>query len=230
MPFDFSDFDLSSFLPSTDPAFLSGLGAQMAATYMRSQANKRVTDQQNMMMALQRQKQQALQAEADANINKITPTMTREAQDAARMQQQARLEQSFTPTSTMEGEYLPDNPGAPEVVKSDLARQIAGAVAKGKSYAKASAGMAAYGQQNLNNNIALGRNAQDMSMLGDFSRGTSSILPYQLKGAQKAGQSLNTASDVLNGAGQLGALYGLTRPKKAAAPGWVSGYDLPMGK
>lgn len=213
MDFNLSDF--SSWLPSTDPAFLTGLGAQMAGTYLRAQANKKIIDQQDMLMALHRQKQAQLQAEADANINNITPTMTREAQDASRQQQQQRLEQSYQPTKDMAGEYLPDNPGAPEVVKSDLARQISEAVAKGKNYAKASARLNSYGQQNLNNNIALGRNAQDMSMLGGFSQGQSAVLPYQLQGAQRAGRGMNVASDIFNGAGQLATIYGLTRPKPA---------------
>lgn len=217
----FDNLSFSDFMPdfAGDPALWTGIAGQIAGTALKARANRRVIDEQNARMAAYMQRQRALQAEAQAATAVPMQQMTAPNQEAARAQIAAQQEQAYLPTNTAEAEYIPANPGKPAVVQSDLARQMTDAIRKGRENAKALAGVTSYGRQSIDNNIMLNRSGQDVGRTLDFAQGNSSILPYQMQGAQRAGRGLNMASDIANGIGQVGILASLTKqrakPKKA---------------
>lgn len=64
------------------------------------------------------------------------------------------------------------------------------------------------GQQNFEDRIALNRNRDFVDRTGNFARGDLSVVPFQVKHAQRAGSELRLFSDILGAAGQLGGNLG----------------------
>jgi hypothetical protein len=195
-----------------NPALVGGLASQIVGTILKARARDKVTSRQSALLRAHQERMRALQAEADAHMAQTIPQFTRPAQDAARANVQAKLEQSLTPAPTTEAEFVPGNPGAPAVVKTELARQMTDAIRKGRQHAKNTAALSAYGDQDVLNGITLNRNSQNVGRVADFARGTSGLLPTQLELAKGAGRGMTTAADIANGLGALGVGYALTRP------------------
>lgn len=207
---------------------------QGAGTLLRARADNQVRNAQQSRIQAEMVRQHALQQQADARMAQALPQFTRPAQDQARTTLATNTQAQITPQSGQggTGEFVPDNPGSPQVVQSDIARAVAGAMQKGRDYAKTTANLSSYGGQNFANSIALNRNAQEMNRIGDFSQNSSAILPQELQGAQLAGRNTRVASDVANGLGQIGSIYALMRqqPKKPITmPGASTMYNVDGG-
>lgn len=108
---------------------------------------------------------------------------------------------------------LPTSASAPVEVQADMARRINDSLQQGREQAKAGANLAAYGDLNNSNNLALQNSAIKLNQIGDFANGAQNVLNTQLATAPLKGTKSNTIGDVLQGAGALANAYSVTRPK-----------------
>ena len=99
------------------------------------------------------------------------------------------------------------NDSAPEIVKSDLANAMLGALKRGKDYSKSLATLGAYGDVGQQNSTNLGRTAQNIGVLNGYSQGSMNALDGELTAAQGAGQSAANNAGILGGLGALGSVY-----------------------
>lgn len=211
--------DITDFLPSfgdlgeifTDPTLLTGLGAQAAGTYLQAERLRRIRQRQKDLLAAERARQAALQAEADARIKGTTQQLSFGQQEVDRNALARTYEQKFSPAVAAEAEYT-NNPGAPSIVKTELGRQMAEAARKGAEHAKNTAELASYAGQGLNNQVVLNRLNQDVGRVAGFSSGRSALVPYQLQAQLGKEKGYGVASDVLSGLGDLFVKSALTRP------------------
>lgn len=209
----------------TDPVLLTGLGGQFAGTYLQAERLRRLRQHQQGIVAAERERQRALQAEADAKIGAATNNLSFGNQEANRQALAQKYTEKFTPQAAAEAEYT-TNPGAPTIVRTELARQVSDATRKGSEYARRSADLASYTGQGQNNAIMLNRLNQDVGRVADFSRSRSGLLPYQLKAQLDKERGLGVASDVASGLGDLFVKAAITRPdpnRKKRVPDWISG-------
>lgn len=119
---------------------------------------------------------------------------------------QAR-EQDFAPATAGIGTMPVYNDSAPEIVKSDLANAMLGALKRGKDYSKSLATLGAYGDVGQQNSTNLGRTAQNIGVLNGYSQGSMNALDGELTAAQGAGQSAANNAGILGGLGALGSVY-----------------------
>ena len=87
-------------------------------------------------------------------------------------------------------------------------------MAKGKNYAKSQSKLSAIGQMNTNAGTALSRGATDMGVTNNFAGGSGQVAQQNLNAIQP-NQNMGLASDLLNGAGGIGALYASRMPRGA---------------
>ena len=116
-------------------------------------------------------------------------------------------EQDFAPATDTIGAMPVYNDTAPEIVKSDLANAMLGALKRGKDYSKSLASLGAYGDVGQQNQTNLGRTAQNIGVLDGFSQGSLNALGGELDAASRAGQGAANNAGILGGLGALGSVY-----------------------
>lgn len=201
-----------------------GVAAQGAGTYLRGQANQRILQAQQQKIAEERARQADYQKQIDARTAAVSSQLSPAATAAARQGIAAQYQNYITPTNASPdaGSFAPGVASAPKEVKDAAAAAMADANKRGAAHAAATADWGSYGGLDTQNRIALGAAGRDIGRTVDFSRGSASVLPYQLQAAQSAGKNLNLASDLANGAGSLSFLWGATAPKPKPAIGDMS--------
>lgn len=207
---------------------------QAGGTMLRSRADEQVRQVQEQRMRDEMARQAAFKAQNAAALQAQIPTHTAPAQEAARTALAAKMQAQVMPQPGgpgNDGSFVPDNPGAPEVVKSDVARAVADALSKGRDFAKTTSNLSSYGGQQQANSITANRAHQDLNQVNSFSAGSSGVLPYELNAANRAGYGTRVASDVANGVGQIASIYSMMKPKKPMYnPGGYAGSQWSDGQ
>lgn len=173
--------------------------------------------------AAARNAEAARQADIDrrrqAAVKNAVPEYNRDNQETKQQSMAEQLAQYMAPTVDTSTEYLAQNPGAPKEIQDSMARQLVGALQKGKDYAKDLSHVSSYGRLNLNNKLLMNRFGEEVNRLNSESARSTGILPAELQGAYNAGVGGNTAASIFNGLGGLAnaaAAYSIMSPK---APG-----------
>ena len=210
--FDFGALDLK------DPSTLTGLGLQVAGTFLKQRQFNEVRKAQERLRANDAIRQQALQTEATERAKAATQRVSAAQQESDRMAIAKRDEQEFRPASSEAAiggaDFTSGNPGAPSFVGENIARQVRGAVGKGRDYAGAASRFGSYGGQAVNANTELTRLGQDIGRVANFSRGQSRVLPMSLQAQlQSRGRGYRSASDLANVMGRLKLLQAFEKGK-----------------
>lgn len=229
LPFDLGDIakSVGGFLDEYGVPL--GMGLQAGGTLARRAALNRVREEQARIMAENAARQRRIQAQQDAAVAAAIPQFTPGASEAARLKIAQDYESYMRPTVQADlGEYGAGNVTGPDEVRERGEAELSKARTKGADYAKNLANLSSYSGLDLQQGIALNRTGQEVSRLGDASRGYSAVLPYQLDGASKKGDTLNLVADVMNAGGNLAFLYGATAPKKPAPAPTYSGTGITL--
>ena len=217
---DFTLDDLTGFLDEN--ALGLGLGAQVAGILMKNRAAKKTDNQREAYLAAESARQKRLYDEAEAARLAAQARFTPEAQQAMRTENAARGEAALAPTFTPQ--YEASLSEQPAEVKTEVARKMTEAMKRGRESAKGLAGINAFGNVGLDNQIALSRSGSDINRAAGQGRASSSILQGELQyGAPQAGANLYAAGDIVGGLGNIASLYAMkrrpaVRPQQAPAP------------
>lgn len=187
---------------------------QAGGTVARQQGRRAVVNRQSQYLQQERQRQHALQGQADTALDANLQTFSRPVQDARQQATQARYEEALKPGGAT-GDYVASaSAAAPTEVKTEVARNLTDALARGRDYAKRLAKVQSYGGAGLDNSIALGRSGEQLSQIGRNAQGSLDVLPFELDAAKNAGARWNMGSDIANGVGQALFLGKLVSPGK----------------
>ena len=217
---DFALDDLTGFL--NENALGLGLGAQVAGILLKNRAAKKTNDQRDAYLAAEAARQKRLYDEAEAARMAAQSRFTPEQQQAMRTENAAKGEAELQPTFAPQ--YEASLSGQPEEVKTEVARKMTEAMRRGRESAKGLAGINAYGNVGLDNQVALARSGSDINRAAGQGRASSSILQGELQyGAPQAGANMYAAGDIVGGLGSIASLYAMkrrpaVRPQQAHAP------------
>ena len=217
---DFGLDDLTGFL--SDNALGLGLGAQVAGLILKNKAAKKTENQRDAYLAAESARQKRLFDEAEAARLAAQSRFTPEQQQAMRAENAAKGEAELQPTFAPQ--YEASLSEQPAEVKTEVARKMTEAMKRGRESAKGLAGINAYGNVGLDNQIALARSGSDINRAANQGRASSSILQGEVQyGAPQAGANLYAAGDIAGGLGNIASLYAMkrrpaVRPQQAPAP------------
>lgn len=217
---DFGLDDLTGFLDEN--ALGLGLGAQVAGILLKNRAAKKVEEQRQAYLAAESARQKRLFEQAEAARLAAQSRFTPEQQIAMRSENAAAGEAQLQPTYAPQ--YEASLSEQPQEVKTEVARKMTEAMRRGRESARGLAGVNAYGNVGLDNQIALQRSGSDISRYAGQGRASSDILRNELQyGAPNAGSGLVAAGDVLGGLGNIASVYAMrrrpaVRPQQRPAP------------
>jgi hypothetical protein len=113
---------------------------------------------------------------------------------------------------------------APIEVQSEIAKQVADYIRRGRDETSRKARLGGFGDADLENAIDISRSSGELDMLGDFTRGSQGALGFELQDARKAGDQWANFSDLLGAAGTALSLYSFMQPA-AGATGAITSAD-----
>lgn len=203
---------------------LPTIASQIASVYARRQAENAVRSKREAALAAERQRQAAYQQQANQALERsmaqLTPMSQQQAVQSGIDTRVAASERRARPADAAiaSGEYAGISPTAPTVVKEAAARAIYNALGQGRDYTRTLAGIKGFGDAQLGTRIGLGRTGQDLGRISRASQGSAAIVPYELDGAQSAGQGWRTAHDIFGGMSDIGQLVGMGMLRKQQQP------------
>lgn len=209
-----------------DPATATMLSMAMqgVGTLMQKQQQDDVRERQLQTLRQQGEAQAQYARQNAARVAQTTDAVKQQNNPAQAPELEAKVEQQLMPAAGVsEASYMAANPGAPKEVSDAYARAIGDAMAKGKGYAKSQSKLSAIGQANANTGTALSRGATDIGVTNNFAGGSGQVAQQNLNAIQP-NQGMGVASDLLNGAGGIGALYA-SRMRPGAIPNYSAGID-----
>lgn len=189
-------------------------GSQLAGAYAHSRSANAQNEAQQRALEANRQKQHALQEEANQAILGTAKSFDPAAQQPQLQAEQQARTAAAAPTPIPTQGYQTTTASAPKVVESDQERKMAEALTSGREAATRSGALQGYADTAQKNNIAIGRAGQRVGQLANFSHGQSNTLPFQLQTAYDKGGNWGEAGSILDSIGRLGTLYGVTRKPK----------------
>ena len=194
-----------------DPMTAISVGSMVAGNALQSKANGKVIKQRNARMADETARQDRLREQSSQIFDGTKDQFGRPKQDASLGESQgARV--SAVNSAVDGGHSNPATPvtgSAPTVVKGTIARAMTDALKTDRERGAAQAKLQGFGDLSLGNNINLTRSGIDLARLGDFSRGSSSILPMELEHANQAGAGLRQFGQLVSSAGQMAGTAGM---------------------
>jgi hypothetical protein len=194
------------------PELLAAAGLMAGSTIANKKANKAVRKKQEGVSEAERIRQKGFQQQAQTTLDNTMQKFQVPSQTQAIADTATQRETSLQGTQAQPGDYAPTNNNEPTVVKSDIAQRMADAVAQGKREVMSRAKLGAYGQNQNQNAIALGRSGQDIGQMADFSRGSASVMPYEMNAALGAGNKYRSIADMMRMTGYGLGMYGMMQP------------------
>ena len=101
---------------------------------------------------------------------------------------------------------------APKVITDAYDAGDKAATDYGLDYGARTGALEGYGDRLFSRSVDIGRGRQEIDKYGNFSRGSQSVLPMELEGASSKGSTMRSIGEIFSGLGNLGLMYGLTRP------------------
>lgn len=218
-------------------AAAASAAASIGSAYAQNRSVNAQQEMQAHVLEQQREQQSALQDKASQAIAQTTANFTDDAQKQALANAAAQRAAAGTaavamPAPTSAG-YQITTASAPTEVRGAVDRNVAAAKDNAQSMVLREAMLKAFGDTDIQNEIALQRGAQSVGQIANYSQGTSALVPLDIAAAHAAGSDSAGWSDVLNRAANIGAAYAATRNRqpKSGTPGWGAGttYTEPGG-
>lgn len=185
----------------------------LGSMYMNQKAQEQVVDKRNSVMQGAATQSAGLQQQANQITNQTQEQFSREAQDRALQEETARrtaaLQQAVQLPEGVRNNVLPTDPSAPKIIESQLGQRISDALAYGKDMAAKNAALGAYGSNQLNNNITLGKSGQQIGQLQNFNQGNTNVAGMQLDSANQAGDSSRGIADLFRVGSSAAGAYGM---------------------
>ena len=178
---------------------MGGLALMGASMIAKKKAADKIESRQNDLLSLEGDRQKKYQNNITAKLDEALKTFDPESQTnnlADTIDKNENYLADSLPAATTDTDY---NTGsdAPKVVQSDLAKNLAASLSKGREYAKTSAQNSGYNNNMMNNNLAISNAGTGISRNINFSRGSNNVLGAELVGAQGAGDKYKTIADGL---------------------------------
>lgn len=201
------------------PAVLSLLAAG-GATYAANRQARAQQEELNRREQAERERQRAIQAEANARTREAITRFTPEAmeRDVAAATQERVGGMAPAVAATPAPDYSIATGSAPKEVGADLGRRLAEARERGSDQASRQAKLRAYGDASLGQAFALTNAGRDIDRLRRNSQSSLGILQRELPAAANAGRRWGQASDIASLISQMAANYGATSPFGGAKP------------
>lgn len=181
------------------------------------QAERKVEKERNNRALAERLRQQKMGQEADAVLRASLAEQERPAVEQEQRVAEAGREQKYAQAAQPSDQEFIATPSAPVEVKSELAARMADAMARGRQQAAALARLGGRSDAQMQGGIALGRSAQDLNRIGNTSRSSSAILPYELQAANSKGEGWRTVADLFNLGSAVTGMYGMTAAPAASS-------------
>lgn len=207
-----------------DPATVIMVGSKLAQTAFEKKAAGEVDEQRAAAIRSNYNDLDTFRDNAARSYQKSLQTVAKPAADISMQEKVAGREAAYAPKFG-QTDLLPGQGDASGAVKMGVVNALGRGAANAAGHAKRRAAVDAYGDVDLDQNIALGRNASDIDQQGNFAYGRSRVLPYELNAADHAGDNYAGMADAANALGTIGsAAYGL-----GAGEGWWGGFDPKTG-
>lgn len=212
-----------------EPMTIASIALTGASAVANSMANSKVASARSRSLAAERQRQQALDAEAAAHNSRSQESY--QGFEGQQEQKAKSLGDYFTNPAAMSGvqpagtptETMPDASG---IVVAENAKQLGRAKAYTDQQGRALGNLRSFGD--LMGGLARdqARDAGYIGQLGGFKQGSAGILPVELDAAGHAGDGLKMIGDIARGLGSIGTSAGLSR-NVAPAIGGAAGPKAP---
>lgn len=209
-----------------DPLSAAAIGATVLGGALQMKGARSAERARSRAGAAEIARQDALRNEQAALFGQTLGGFDRGNQDARRDDlTDARgsiIEQSIV-------DFREPDPGAgiegsaPKVVKDAAAKAVVDALAGARAEGKRLAALQGFGDLFADNQVDLNRSGAMQAQLGDFSRGSSAVLPLELEAANAKGSRTRGFGQLLQGVGQVAGLAGAF----GAGPTWG---DLGFGR
>lgn len=199
---------------------IASLLASGAGAVQSNKAQKKDANARSGVLAAERVRQQQFGDAAAARLVDTTKQLSPEAQTAETNAAADTRAIATTPQSTGDYSQVTSGSGAkPIEVNSEIARALVGALRKGSQSAVAQSRLSAYGDVSADNNIRMLRSGSDIGRIANASAGSAGVVPYELDGANMAGNAARDRASLYNFLGQIGMTYAMTRPNTAGTVG-----------
>lgn len=210
------------------PIWLVGLALTAASAAAKNKQQRTINHQQDDFAGAERVREAGRQKQRDAvldsTLKKFQPADQAQQLDAAAAKRGRTLADTSSAGQIVPGEYVGAST-APAEVRTELASRVADYLKRGREETQKRAKLGAFGDQQFGNNVTIGRAGQELTQLGDFTRGSQGALDQEMQGALHAGDDWGLFSDVLGAAGMGASLYGFTQPGAAAPVNTDPGVD-----
>lgn len=196
-----------------DPISIASGAALAGGTLLtgmgRQSANRAATGTMHAEGARQR----GFRDQAAGSWNKSVDALEKPAQDKGLSDAQGARTAALKGNVTNFSAIPMDGVGsAPKVITDAYAGAAKSATDAGLDYAGRTGALEGYGDQLFTRSLGIGRSRQDIDKYGNFSRGSMSVLPMEMEGAATKGSTMRGVGELFSGLGNLGLLYGFTRP------------------
>ena len=184
------------------PLLAVGIAMAAASAAMQQRAANQQTDARNKALEAEFDRQEDFRGQAKQVFEAAASGQTRDVQDKALRDVEG--ERLATIEGNIQGgrgvdNFIPTSSSAPKVVQSEIGKRIGAALNEGKEQARRVAQLGAFGDQQFNNRVALGRSRGDLASLGSLDAGSANVLPFALNAANQKGHGARTAADILGG-------------------------------
>lgn len=201
-----------------DPLSIAGAALSIGGMVAQNQGAKAAVSAREGVMNAEAARQAAIRDQQKATFDTSLNQLDQPAQQADLKKNQdaraAAVNSIVTPTNPA----VPVTGSAPTIVKSTIAKALSDALAYGKKQGIAQGNLAGYGDLNFDNGVNLARSGIRQAQLGNFSAGSSAVVPSELEAANRKGAGMRSFGQVLSGAGQLAGLGGAM----GMGPSWGS--------
>ena len=206
------------------PMILSLLAAT-GASYAGNRQARAQQEEMNRREQAERERQRAIQAEADARLRETTARFSPEQmqQDVAAAQQERTAAVAPAVQQGPQPDYSVATASAPKEVGADLGRRIAEARQRGFADTSNLAALRSFGDASLGQAFALQRAGQDIGRLQRDSRASANLLPGEFRAAANKGQRWGQAASIADLISQAAANYGAAKGVGAGGGSNASG-------
>lgn len=208
-----------------DPLTIAGLALTAGSFVTSAFANNQVEDARSKVALAETTRQEDLQRRAigkvDAATERFTPEILNQGIEQAAQARTDRLQNNAEGAGDQSPNDLPLTASAPRIVRETAARELNKGLEEGKSFAARLGRLGAFGENQFQNRLDLGRLSETLGQIGTESRNSAAITPLEFQTANRRGDTLGGISDILGGLGSaanLGSAVGFS-PFGTGGPG-----------
>lgn len=201
--------------------YITAASAALTAgsSYAQAQAQRKAGQERDAVALMESERQRRLGQEQAAELARVTASQEQAPQEQSLEKAVEARTAAITPQAPAKYDYVQGAATAPSEVKGDIARKMVQALQAGQQEAKRGAKVGAYGDVLYGNRLNLSRAGERIGQLQNFQQGGLGTLQMGLNAANQAGGGYRSMADVMAGLGQIGMLYGMTRPGTKVTPG-----------